>query len=52
MIRWLEYLSSEDRLGESRLIMEERRLQGDFITSFQYLKEVYWKDGERLFNRE
>ena len=36
MIRGLEHLSSEDRLGEQGLFsLEERKLWGDFIVAFQ-----------------
>ena len=31
--------------------LENRRLQGDLIAAFQYLKEAYRKDGENIFSR-
>jgi len=30
--------------------LEKRRLQGDLIVAFQYLKGAYRKDGENLFS--
>jgi len=52
MIRGLEYLCYEDRLRELRLFsLEKRRLRGDLIAAFQYLKGAYGKDGEGLFTR-
>ena len=39
MIIGLEYLSYEDRLRELGLFrLEKRRLWGDLVTAFQYLK--------------
>ncbi|KFQ18725.1 hypothetical protein N331_04416, partial [Merops nubicus] len=52
MIRGLEHLSCEDRLRELGLCsLEKRRLWGDLITTFQYLKGAHKKAGEGLFAR-
>ena len=52
MIRGLEHLSYEERLRELRLFsLEKKRLQGDLIVAFQYLKGAYKQQGERLFTR-
>ena len=49
----MEHLSCEDRLRELGLFsLEKRRLQGNLIAAFQYLKGAYRKAGEGLFMRE
>ena len=52
MIRGLEHLSYEERLRELGLCsLEKRRLWGDLIVAFQYLKGAYKQEGEQLFTR-
>ena len=52
MIRRLEHLPYEDRLRELGLFSpEERRLPGDLIAAFQYLKGAYKQEGSQLFER-
>ena len=52
MIREMEHLSYEERLRELGLLsLEKRRVQGDLIVVFQYLKGACKKNGDRLFNR-
>jgi len=50
MVKGMEHLSCKERLRELRLFSpEKRRLQGDLIVAFQYLKGACKKAGEGLF---
>ena len=52
MVRGLEHLLYEDKLRELGLLrLEKRRLWGDLIAAFQYLKGAYKQEGSKLFER-
>ena len=52
MIRGLEHLPYEDRLRKLGLFSLKKRLHGDLIAAFQYLKGAYRDAGEGLFIRD
>ncbi|KAJ7409182.1 hypothetical protein WISP_116069 [Willisornis vidua] len=51
MIKGLEHPSHKGRLRELVLFtIKKRRLRGDLINAYQYLKGGYEEDGSRLFS--
>ena len=52
MVRGLEPLSYEETLKERvSFSLEKRRLWGELIVAFQYLKGAYKQEGDQLFMR-
>jgi len=52
MIQGLEHLSYEERLSKLGVFsLEKRRLRGDLVAAFQYLKGAYRKNRENIFTR-
>ena len=52
MIRGLQHLPYKNRVRELGLFsLEKRRMWGDVIAAFQYLKGAYKQEGNQLFGR-
>ena len=52
MIRGLKHRPDKDRLRDLGLFsLEKRKLPGDLIAAFQFLKGAYKQEGSQLFTR-
>jgi len=52
MTQGLEHLSYEERLRQLSLFsLEKRRLWGNLVAAFQYIKGAYRKEGENIFSK-
>ena len=51
MMRGLEHLACEERLRDVGLFsLDKRRLRGDFVNGYKYLKGKYQVDEARVFS--
>jgi len=51
MIREPEHLPYDGHLSWAGFLLEKRKLQGDLMAAFQYLKGAYEQEGDQLFTQ-